>query len=53
MTLKKTFFPLKNGSAGHVRMKKKPKFTFNHRVIVIYKFLSKTNIHDLGTGNTM
>ena len=48
VTLKKTFFPLKNGSAGHVRMKKNPKFTFNHRVIGIYKFLSKTNIHDLG-----
>ena len=48
VTLKKIFFSLKNGSAGHVRMKKNPKYTFNHLFIGIYKFLSKTNKHDLG-----
>ena len=41
VTLKLLFFPLKNGSAGHVRMKKYPKFTFNHQVIGIHNFLSK------------
>ena len=48
VTLKKDFFSIEKWFCWACQNEKNPKFTFNHRVIGIYKFLSKTNIHDLG-----